>query len=71
VARKQLQSVGAIGTRSAAAASQAASIANGSGAADANAGDSRQQARSLQDRVRADAARALQQGTQRNEGADR
>ena len=67
----QLRSVGSAGMRGPAVASQAAAIANGSGAVDASVGVAPQQAKNLQDQVRSDAVRALQQGAQRNESADR
>ena len=66
IAKKQLQAVApASATRAAAVAGSSASFA-----ADPNAATVAEQARSMQERARANTARALEQGVQRNERAD-
>ena len=93
LAKKQLQAVGAGGSRSSisarsdeaasAAAAMAASPGDrdrsalavpggmpGAAAADPNSGSVPQQAQNIENKVRDDTVRALQQGTQRNERAD-
>ena len=68
LAKKQLEAVGAGG--SAARNAAAASAAGVSLPADANGATVAQQARGMQERARADTARALQQGVERNQRAD-
>ena len=66
IAKKQLQAIGAgDAARSAAVAGSAPSFA-----ADPNAATVAEQAKSMQERARAETVRALEQGEQRNRRAD-
>jgi hypothetical protein len=66
IAKRQLQAV----APSSAARASAIAGSGASFAADPNAATVAEQARSMQEQARANTARALQQGVQRNERAD-
>lgn len=66
IAKKQLQAIGSVDSgRAAAAVGSAPSFA-----ADPNAATVAEQAKSMQERARAETTRALEQGVQRNERSD-